>query len=110
MENQVSIMKEGKTNAIISYITIIGTIIALILNKDKKNPFTSFHVRQNLGLNALYFLSGWIVMTYISFFIGVIINIVLFVFWVIGFIGALNGEQKKTPLLGDQFQEWFKNI
>ena len=34
MENYT--VNEGKTNAIISYFTIIGTIIALILNKDKK--------------------------------------------------------------------------
>ncbi|MBE7660936.1 DUF4870 domain-containing protein [Tenacibaculum finnmarkense] len=108
MENYT--VNEGKTNAIISYFTIIGTIIALILNNDKKNSFASFHIRQMVGLNALYFLSGWFVMTYISFFIGVIINIILFVFWIIGLIGALKGEEKKIPLLGDQFQEWFKNI
>ncbi len=108
MENYT--VKEGKTNAIISHFFIIGTIIALILNKDKKNPFTSFHIRQTLGLNALYILSGWVVMTYISFFIAIIINIILFIFWIIGLIGALKGEEEKIPLLGDQFQDWFKNI
>ncbi|WP_370408810.1 DUF4870 domain-containing protein [Tenacibaculum dicentrarchi] len=112
MENYT--VNEGKTNAIISYFTIIGTIIALILNNDKKNSFASFHIRQMVGLNALYFLSGWFFMTYTSFFIGliiaIIINIILFIFWIIGLIGALKGEEEKIPLLGDQFQEWFKNI
>ena len=39
----------GKNTAIISYLTIIGTIIAIILNNDKKNDFASFHIRQALG-------------------------------------------------------------
>lgn len=44
-ENQdlqrTSYIEEGKTIAIISYITVIGLIIALILNNDKKNLFGS---------------------------------------------------------------------
>jgi hypothetical protein len=43
MENQT--VNEGKTAAIIAYITIFGTIIAYILNAGKKNSFTSFHIR-----------------------------------------------------------------
>ena len=39
-------VQEGKTIAIISYITIIGLIIAFIMNQSKKNSFASFHIRQ----------------------------------------------------------------
>ena len=35
-------IEEGKSNAIISYLTIIGTIIAFYLNNDKKNDFGCF--------------------------------------------------------------------
>lgn len=47
-ENQdlqrTSYIEEGKTIAIISYITVIGLIIALILNNDKKNLFAAYHI------------------------------------------------------------------
>lgn len=38
-------IKQGKTLAIVSYFTFIGVLIALILNLEKKNPFTAFHIR-----------------------------------------------------------------
>jgi uncharacterized membrane protein len=41
---------------------------------------------------------------------GVLIALMLFIFRIIGLIGAIRGEEKKIPFLGDQFQEWFKNI
>ncbi len=39
-----------------------------------------------------------------------IVSIFIFVLWIIGFIGAIQGEEKKVPLLGDLFQDWFKGI
>ena len=47
--NQQTI-KEGKTLAIVCYFTFVGALIAIFLNLEKKNPFTSFHVRQMVGL------------------------------------------------------------
>ena len=43
-------VEQGKNIAVISYLTIFGTIIAYFLNGDKKNEFASFHIRQALGL------------------------------------------------------------
>jgi uncharacterized membrane protein len=34
----------------------------------------------------------------------------LFIFTIIGIVGAIQGEQKKIPLFGDIFQDWFKGI
>jgi len=51
MNNQS--VQDGKTMAIISYITIIGTLIAFIMNQNKHNYFTSFHIRQALGIFLL---------------------------------------------------------
>ncbi|WBX74237.1 hypothetical protein PG913_03205 [Tenacibaculum pacificus] len=93
MENYT--VKEGKTNAIISHFLIIGTIIALVLNKDKNNSFTSFHIRQMIGLNALLLLDSFILSNYIGLFGGIVIRIFLFVLWLISFMGALKGEEKK---------------
>jgi len=38
--------KQGKTAAVVAYITLIGTIIAFFMNNDDKNQFASFHIRQ----------------------------------------------------------------
>ena len=107
MENTT--VNEGKTIAIISYLTIIGTLIAFIMNNDKKNSFASFHIRQMLGLFMLMLLA-WVANNYINGFLGWAIRLFTIVLWVIGFIGAVQGQEKKVPLLGDQFQEWFKRV
>ncbi len=109
MEN-LTAKEEGKTNAIISYLTIIGTIIAIILNNSKKNEFASFHIRQMVGLNVLYFINHWIVYKYAGWLAGGIMGVVVFVLWLIGFMGVVNGDEKKVPIFGDHFQDWFKSL
>jgi hypothetical protein len=39
-----------------------------------------------------------------------ILGIGVLILWIIGLIGAIKGEEKPVPLLGEQFQEWFRNI
>jgi len=107
MENTT--VNEGKTAAIISYFWWIGLVIAFIMNSSKKNPFTSFHIRQILGLLLLSLLNG-LIYKYVGATAGGIIGLGLFVLWIIGFIGAVQGEEKRIPLLGDMFQDWFKGI
>lgn len=36
-----------------------------------------------------------------------IVMIGLFVFWVMGLIAAVNGQQKPMPLVGEHYQKWF---
>ena len=107
MENQT--VNEGKTIAIISYITFIGTIVAYFMNNTKKNTFASFHIRQMIGLALLGLINQYAI-TAINGTIGLIIAVALFVLWIIGIIGAVKGEEKAVPVIGDQFQEWFKNV
>lgn len=102
-------IKEGKTAAIISYLWWIGFIIAFIMNNAKKNSFASFHIRQSLGINLLSIAAGF-VSRYVHGTLGYIIGVAVFVFWLIGLFSSIQGEEKKVPLLGDQFQDWFKNI
>ena len=108
MENQT--VNEGKTMAIISYITIFGTLIAFFMNNSKKNSFASFHIRQMIGLVLLGLINQYAITNLLGGTIGMIIAVVLFVLWVIGFIGAIKGEEKSIPVIGDQFQNWFKSI
>ena len=103
-------LREGKTIAIISYITFIGTIIALIMNSNKRNYFASFHIRQAIGLVFFSFVNGLFLSKYIGTWASGAIGIGIFVLWIYGLIGAIQGELKKIPLFGDIFQDWFKGI
>ena len=94
---------DGKTVAIISYITIIGWIIALILNNNNKTEFGSFYIRQYLG----FLLLGLLV---IIPFLGWILGVVIVVAWIMSLVSALGGKMHPSFLLGKQFQEWFKSL
>ncbi|TXE10919.1 hypothetical protein ES711_03165 [Gelidibacter salicanalis] len=106
---QNTTIKEGKTLAIVSYFTFIGLIIAIIMNLEKRNPFTSFHIRQMLGLIMMLIFSN-LVEEYINSLLGTAFWIITFVSWLFGLYHATKEEYKPIPVLGDKFQEWFKNI
>lgn len=95
---------DGKTKAIVAHLWLIGWVIALVLNMNDKDELASFYIRQLLGL----FLASLVLM-FIPV-VGWLLNIVIFVFWIISLIGAVNGEKKEIPLLGKYFQEWFHGL
>ena len=105
-------VEEGKTAAIVSYMTIIGTVVAIFMNSEKKNDFTSFHIRQSLGISLSYFiLSASNLITYLdNWTISIAFWIFFFVLWLYGFIGALQGQMRPIPVLGDVFQKLFKSL
>jgi uncharacterized membrane protein len=105
------VITDGKNIAIIAYITIIGLIIAFVMNNDKKNEFARFHIKQSLGLALTGLVLGIIGMIPILGWIIYIVGIfVLLYMWVIGFMNAINNKEKTVPFLGDKYAEWFKNI
>tara|TARA_B110000503_G_scaffold784_1_gene1070 strand:- start:1561 stop:1887 length:327 start_codon:yes stop_codon:yes gene_type:complete len=108
MGNQT--INEGKIAAIISYITIFGTIIAFFMNNSAKNSFTSFHIRQMIGIFLLSMINKYIIHDFLGATIGLVVFLILVILWFIGFIGAIKGEEKLVPVVGEQFQTWFKNI
>lgn len=106
-----AIINEGKTAAIVAYLSLIGLIIAFVMNNDKKNIFASYHIRQALGLMvAMFALSIVGVVPILGWIISIFGFLFLVVLWVIGLIGAINGKEKAVPVLGDKFQDWFKSI
>lgn len=103
------LQKINKTWAIISYFTFIGLIIAIIINIEKRNPFTSFHIRQMLGLILMLLVSN-IFEAYINSIIGTALWFITFGCWVYGLISAIQGQAKPIPFFGNKFQDWFKNL
>jgi uncharacterized membrane protein len=98
------ISKDGKNIAIIAHLTIIGWVVALVMNNDKKDEFASFYIRQMLGLIIVAILLSWIP------FLGWAVGILCFVLWIMSLVSAMNGEKKPIFLLGEQFQDWFKSL
>ncbi len=99
---------DDKTKSIVAHITLIGWIIALIQNQTDKGPNTSFYLRQNLGLFILWavgFFAGYLISI-----ISLIIMLGVLILWILSLVGAISGEQKPVPVVGDMFQEWFKSI
>lgn len=98
------VLSDGKNVGIIAHLTIIGWIVALIMNGSNKTEFGSFYIRQMLGLCLVGIALSWIPI------LGFIVAIVLIVAWIMSLVSALGGTMKPTFLLGEQFQEWFKAL
>ncbi|MDE3213390.1 MAG: hypothetical protein KGM98_09155 [Bacteroidota bacterium] len=108
----------AKTIAIISYLSLIGWIIALVMYQNKKSSLAAFHLRQTIALYAVS-MGFWVIEMVIlgTGFLGALIAglaailyLGLFILWIIGFIAAINGQEKPIPLIGDKAQVWFKGI
>ena len=106
--------QDPKTVAIISYITIIGWLIAYFgMYNNNKSSLAGYHLRQTLllyiiglAVNILTRMFFWSFM----FWGSSIIYLVLLVLWIIGLIAAINGEEKPIPLIGDAAQKMFHNL
>lgn len=103
-------MEQNKNAAIVAYLTIIGTVIAIFMNNENKSLFASFHIRQALGIFLTFFALGYPVGYFDSWIISSAFYIFFFILWIYGFMGALNNEEKKVPLLGDFYQNIFKSL
>lgn len=105
-------IEKGKTNAIVAYLTILGCIIAMVMNSDeqKKSAFASFHIRQALGIILLSMILGSTVSNFDSWFVTLPFYIFFFILWIYGFMGAIQGQMNVVPLLGPFFQKLFKGL
>ena len=81
---------DKKTTGIVAYLTWIGFIIAFVCG-DKEAA--KFHVNQALVIMLFSLLS-------VIPCIGYIWGIFMIVCWFIGFIAAINEEEKEVPLIG----------
>lgn len=96
---------DRKVTGIVAYLTWVGWLIAFFAG-DKEGA--KFHLNQSLVLMLAGLILG-IVIGIIAFipFIGWIISgilgigsLVIFVFWVMGLVFAIQGQDKAVPLFG----------
>lgn len=115
---------EDKTAAIVSYLTFVGFIVAIILNSNKKTRLGAYHLRQTLGF-FLTIIVGWIALVitvfvlvlmsaFLHFLLVILVPLLYLTFagailtlWIMGFIAAINGEMKPMPIVGPLYQQWF---
>ena len=105
---------DDKTTAIVSYLTLIGFIVAVLMHSTKKTRLGAYHLRQSLGLmlTAIAVAFSVAVMAFIpivGWLAGLAAWLGLLALWVMGLVAAINGEEKPVPVVGVHFQKWFAN-
>ena len=118
---------EDKTVAIVSYLTLIGFIVAIIIHSSKKTKLGAFHLRQvlgfmltgivcSIGLAIIMFILT-LVLSFVKFLLAIFallssliwlaFVVSILVLWVMGLIAAVNGQMKPMPVVGPLYQKWF---
>lgn len=123
MENkEVNTTDEGKIAGVVSYLWLIGWLVAYFgMHKENKTELGSYQLRQTLLLSILSILVGWSFSIAASVlyeatgiyslkYITLLMQIVFFALWIIGFMGAINGQKKPMPFIGEWAQKLFPNI
>ncbi len=108
---------DKKTLSIVSYITIIGWVIAYMSHNGspEKSSLGRYHLKQSLGLGILGIVVG-IVITIIGsivpslYTILSLANLAIVVLWVIGIMNANNEVEKPLPIIGSMFEDKFDFI
>ena len=127
LQNKLSSEDEGKTVAIVAYLTLIGFIIALVKHNDNKTKLGAYHLRQVMGffITSLCFVPIIYILLIPLFvmdfrhvvgygvFIGIISSlygITMFVCVIISLINAVNGLEKPAPIFGKLYERLFTDM
>ncbi|KPE53222.1 DUF4870 domain-containing protein [Chryseobacterium indologenes] len=105
---------DNKTLSIVSYISIIGWLIAYFMGKDNSDSLLRYHLRQSLGLAITSILFS-VVLNILAMIIpalGIlgILSLGIVILWIIGIINAANNTQKPLPVIGKMFEDKFSFI
>ncbi len=94
---------DAKTKSLVAHLTIVGWIIALIINNEKKDEYTTFYLRQTLGIYLFGIVLSWIPI------INVFAWLLSFALWLLSLVYSTQDEMKIIPF-GQYFQEWFRGL
>lgn len=103
----------NKSLSILSYITLIGWLIAYFTGKDQANDLLKYHLRQSLGLlitGLLLSIGLNILMAITSLYSLGYLSLVVLVLLIIGAINAANEVKKPLPVIGKMFENKFSFI
>ena len=104
----------NKTLAMVSYVTIIGWLIAFFSYKqqNEKNTFVNYHLEQSFGVfifSVILSVCAGIIMMIIPALSMIIslISLLPLVFMILGVINASHETMKPIPLIGKLFENRF---
>lgn len=86
-----------KVTSIFAYIGLIFWLIAFLAG-DKEGA--KFHLNQGLVLAIAYVILGVLAVIPVVNIIACIVDVVLFVFSIMGIVSACKDEEKPLPLIG----------
>lgn len=84
--------------SVVSYLTLIGWVVSMIMYDKHKSALASFHLRQSLGLIITGSLLSFIPL------IGWALNIAVVLAWFYAIYTAIQGNEIKVPILGELYQ------
>jgi len=101
---------DNKTLSIISYITLIGWLVAYFVGKEKADSLLKYHLRQSMGLFIVIFVLGIGIGIIISIIpslniLSMLLNLVYLVFVVLGVLNANKTLEKPLPIMGKYFEK-----
>lgn len=105
----------NKSLSIISYITILGWLIALFVDKENADDLRKHHLRQALGLFITMFVLAFILGTLIALLklpglLYTAFQILYLVLLILGIINTVNAAKKPLPIIGKIFEHKFSFI
>ena len=101
----------NKTLSIVSYITLIGWLIAFFAGKEKADDLLKYHLKQGFGLFIVGAIFNVLCMIIVSIVPALAfltyIGYAFFVLAIIGIINASNEVKKPLPIIGKMFEDKF---
>lgn len=88
---------DKKATDIVAYITWIGWIIAFVAGDREASKL---HLNQALVINIVSLICSLLARVPIVNIVAGIVSLVVFVFWIMGLVGACSGSEKELPLVG----------
>ena len=93
--------KNTQLYAIISYLTWIGFLIALV-SRDKSDNLVWRHLNQALVINIISSVGSFVVRFGGMFTLaGGLLNLAAFVFFILGIIRAIQMSEEPLPIIGE---------
>jgi len=87
-----------KVVSVLSYLTIIGWLIAAVLYGNHRSSLARFHLKQSLGL----ILTGT-VLIFIPL-IGWMLSVLVYLAWCVGLYHAFNNQRYLLPFIDNFYQ------
>ncbi|MEM1324742.1 MAG: hypothetical protein AAGI23_02250 [Bacteroidota bacterium] len=107
---ETSSLVTSRNISIVAYITVIGFVIAMLLNGKERTPLANFHIRQALGVHLVAAAGRFLVWITGIKFLGLLLSIAAVLLLILGIFDAVRERSEPLPFVGEYFQKWFRSV